>query len=182
VLKRGLYIYLFVLISLITFSQLLCVFYLINVLKFTSCGSSCVQRLLVLECLNYTLHLMFRAVFWVILPYRMIVISEVRTASISLMMVCAVPVLGQRPVGELAACAVPVLSQRPRVGFSGEESRQVVSPVKSRGSDRSCSCVASQVAGRRLMFWVRVRVTLRLTVSQPVRLGVEPLLGLMTRF
>jgi hypothetical protein len=29
---------------------------------------------------------------------------------------------------------------------------------------------------------VRVRVTLRLTVSQPVRLGVEPLLGLMTRF
>jgi hypothetical protein len=29
---------------------------------------------------------------------------------------------------------------------------------------------------------VRVRVTLRLTVSQPVSLGVEPLLGLMTRF
>jgi hypothetical protein len=27
-----------------------------------------------------------------------------------------------------------------------------------------------------------VRVTLRLTVSQPVSLGVEPLLGLMTRF
>jgi hypothetical protein len=29
---------------------------------------------------------------------------------------------------------------------------------------------------------VRVRVTLRLTVSQPVSLGVDPLLGLMTRF
>jgi hypothetical protein len=28
----------------------------------------------------------------------------------------------------------------------------------------------------------RVRVMLRLTVSQPVRLGVDPLLGLMTRF
>jgi hypothetical protein len=29
---------------------------------------------------------------------------------------------------------------------------------------------------------VRIRVTLRLTVSQPVSLGVEPLLGLMTIF
>jgi hypothetical protein len=28
----------------------------------------------------------------------------------------------------------------------------------------------------------QVKVTLQLTVSQPVRLGVEPLLGLMTRF
>jgi hypothetical protein len=28
----------------------------------------------------------------------------------------------------------------------------------------------------------QVQVTLQLTVSQPVRLGVEPLLGLMTRF
>jgi hypothetical protein len=47
---------------------------------------------------------------------------------------CAVPVLSQRPrrpVAKLAVCAVPVLGQRPRVGFSVEESRQVVSPVKS---------------------------------------------------
>jgi hypothetical protein len=35
----------------------------------------------------------------------------------------------------------------------------------------------------RVLKWlkVKVKVTLRLTVSQPVRLGVEPRLGLMTR-
>jgi hypothetical protein len=36
--------------------------------------------------------------------------------------------------------------------------------------------------GASLHRWIKVKVTLRLTVSQSVRLGVQPHLGLMTRY
>jgi hypothetical protein len=48
-----------------------------------------------------------------------------------------------------------------------------------RPTERSLAILPAETYSSKL---VRVRVTLRLTVSQPVSLGVEPLLGPMTRF
>jgi hypothetical protein len=91
-------------------------------------------------------------------------------------------VLELRTVGKLAACAVPVLGQRPRVGFSVEESR-VGGLSGEQLKQRPILLLCGQPSGcPAIDVLVRVRVTLRLTVSQPVSLGVEPLLGLMTRF
>jgi hypothetical protein len=45
-----------------------------------------------------------------------------------------------------------------------------------------CSYIATQSELHALICIVKVKVTLRLTISQSVGLGVEPHLGLMTRY
>jgi hypothetical protein len=115
---------------------------------------------------------------------------------------CAVPVLGQRPRragrragGVCRASAGPAAGRRAG-GVCRASDRGLASPVKSRGRwfrgfsgeelrQRPILLLCGQPSGWTaigVLVRVRVRVTLRLTVSQPVNLGVEPLLGLMTRF
>jgi hypothetical protein len=55
-------------------------------------------------------------------------------------------------------------------------------PRLTNPSDMSSSGVLRGKCVTAVRVRVRVRVTLQLTVSQSVRLGVEPLLGLMTRY